>query len=106
VRTNRRDLAVLRALGSTRGQLDAVTAWQAAPFLLATLIVGLPIGVALGRWAFTLFARSLAVVDDATVSVGILGALVASILVAFAIAAFVSVLIARRDRSTVVLRGD
>jgi ABC-type lipoprotein release transport system permease subunit len=106
VRTNRRDLAVLRALGATRAQLDAVTAWQAAPFILATLVVGLPIGVALGRWAFTLFARSLAVVDEATVSAAMLGVLVAGVFVAFAIAAFVSVVVARRDRSAAVLRGD
>ncbi len=106
VRTNRRDLAVLRALGATRGQLDAVTAWQAAPFALATVLVGLPIGLALGRWAFRLFARSLAVVDEATVSVATLGALLAATALAFAVATLVSVIVARRTRAATSLRGE
>ena len=52
-RMNRHDLAVLRALGSTRRQLDGVTAWQVAPFALAIVAVGLPIGILFGRRLFT-----------------------------------------------------
>jgi hypothetical protein len=106
VRGNRRELAVLRALGSTRSQLDAVTAWQAAPFALAAIVIGLPLGIALGRWAFGLFARSLAVVDRATISAATLGTLVGATLLALTVAAFISVVVGRRTLAAVLLRGD
>jgi hypothetical protein len=106
VRTNRRDVAVLRALGSTRGQLDAVTAWQAAPYALATIVLGLPLGIAIGRWAFTLFARSLAVVDQATTSAATLGTLAGATLLAVVVAGLISVVVARRTLAAVLLRGD
>ena len=53
VRANRHDLAVLRVVGCTRGQLDTVTAWQVTPFALGAVLLGIPLGVALGRFAFT-----------------------------------------------------
>ena len=51
-RANRHDLAVLRAVGCTGRQLDAVTAWQALPAAVAALVIGIPLGIALGRWTF------------------------------------------------------
>ena len=49
VRAQRRDLAVLRALGARRRQLRAIVHWQATLVALAILVVGLPVGIALGR---------------------------------------------------------
>ena len=37
VHANRHDLAVLRVVGCTRRQLDAITAWQAAPFAVGAV---------------------------------------------------------------------
>ena len=39
-------------------------AWQAVPPGLAALVIGVPLGIAVGRLAFSAFARSIAVVDD------------------------------------------
>jgi FtsX-like permease family len=55
-RRRRRDFAILRTLGLLRGQLIAVTAWQAAAMTGLALLVGLPLGVAAGHWAWDLFA--------------------------------------------------
>ncbi|MGA8458156.1 MAG: ABC transporter permease, partial [Streptosporangiaceae bacterium] len=55
-RRRRRDFAVLRTLGLLRGQLIAITAWQAAAMTGLALLVGLPLGVAGGHWAWGLFA--------------------------------------------------
>jgi ABC-type lipoprotein release transport system permease subunit len=49
VRHRRSDLAVLRALGMTRGQTRAIVAAQATVLALIGVVVGLPLGVALGR---------------------------------------------------------
>ena len=55
-RRRRRDFAILRTLGLLRGQLIAITAWQAAAMTGLALLVGLPLGVAGGHWAWGLFA--------------------------------------------------
>ena len=55
-RRRRRDFAVLRTLGLLRAQLIAITAWQAAAMTGLALLVGLPLGVAGGHWAWSLFA--------------------------------------------------
>ncbi len=58
-RRRRRDFAVLKALGMARSQLSAVTAWQVTTLTGLALLVGLPLGVAAGHWAWGLFARNL-----------------------------------------------
>ena len=103
-RTNRHDLAVLRVIGCTRGQLDAVTAWQVTPLALGAVLVGIPIGVAFGRVAFRQFAQSLAVADDASTSAAMWVALVVAVLLAAALADVFAVLAARRSRAAAVLR--
>ena len=97
VRTNRRDLAVLAAMGCTPRQVDEVTAWHMAPFALAALFVGLPAGLLLGHVAFTRFARSIAVVDDAVTPLPVLVLLIAATLVALAVAVIGSVVLRRRE---------
>jgi hypothetical protein len=103
-RASRHDLAVLRVIGSTRRQLDAVTAWQVAPFALAAALLGIPFGIALGRLLYRLFAQSLAVVNDASTSAAVFGALVLAVLMASAIADLVAMTVTRRTRAQDVLR--
>ena len=102
---SRRDLAVLQAVGCTTRQLKAVTAWQAVPTALAAVLFGVPVGIALGRWAFRQFAHSLAVVDGASTTMVIVGALVAAVLAAAAVAAVLSLLVARRISASTTLRA-
>ena len=65
---------------------------------IATLAVGLPVGIAIGRWVFTQFAHSLAVVDGATTSPANLALLAAATVAAIALATLMSVVLARRTR--------
>ncbi len=69
VRRRRRDLAVLRAVGFRGGQTRSAVAWQATSLALVGVVVGLPLGVAVGRWAWTLVADGLGVLDDPSVPV-------------------------------------
>jgi FtsX-like permease family/MacB-like periplasmic core domain len=69
VRRRRRDLAVLKALGLTRAQLLRVVSWQASALAAVALLVGLPLGVVAGRWAWDLFAASAGVGRGADVPV-------------------------------------
>jgi hypothetical protein len=69
VRRRRRDLALLKALGFTPQQLARVVAWQATVTALAGVLVGVPLGILIGRQLWTLFARSINAVPDPSVSI-------------------------------------
>lgn len=58
-RRRRRDVALLRALGFARGQLRRLLAGEATTFLVLSLVVGIPVGIVVGRLAWTLAADGL-----------------------------------------------
>jgi ABC-type antimicrobial peptide transport system permease subunit len=88
VRRRRRDLAVLKTLGLLGSQMIKVVCWQASALTAVALLVGLPAGVLVGRWAWALFAGSAGVADQADVPVAlILLAVPATLLLANLIAA-------------------
>jgi hypothetical protein len=61
IRRRRRDLAVLKSLGFVRRQISATVAWQATTMVGIALLIGLPVGVVVGRWAWTFFANAIGV---------------------------------------------
>ncbi len=83
----RRDFATLKALGLVRRQVQAVTAWQATALTALALLAGLPLGVAVGRWAWALFSGGLGIPPGALVPVPFMLLMVpAAILAANAVA--------------------
>jgi ABC-type antimicrobial peptide transport system permease subunit len=88
VRRRRRDLALLKTLGFTRRQVLGTVAWEASAFAAVALLVGLPLGVVAGRWAWSLFANAAGVSAVATVPLAtVLLAIPATLLAANLIAA-------------------
>ena len=88
VRRRRRDLAVLKTLGLRRSQVIRVVSWQASALAAAALLVGLPLGVLAGRWAWALFAGSAGVSDQADIPVAlVLATIPAALLLANLLAA-------------------
>ena len=69
VRHRRRELAILKTLGFVRGQVLAAVAWQASIMVAVALVVGLPLGVGAGRFAWNVFAEDLGVLPEAVVPV-------------------------------------
>ena len=69
VRRRRRDLALLKALGFTPRQLAAAIAWQATVAAVIGIVVGIPLGIVVGRELWTLFAHNINAVPDPTVPV-------------------------------------
>jgi hypothetical protein len=87
VRRRRRDLALLKTLGFTRGQLAGAVAWQSTVVAVVGLVIGVPVGIAAGRWLWLAFAHELSAVPDpvvpvASVALAIVGALILANLVA------------------------
>src|SRR6202011_5376157 len=72
VRRRRRDLALLKTLGFTQRQLAATVAWQASVAAVFGIVVGLPLGIAAGRWLWTLFARNIDAVPHPTVPLSVI----------------------------------
>jgi hypothetical protein len=69
VRQRRRQLAVLKALGLRRGQLRAIVAWQVSVILVIAAAIGVPAGVAAGRWAWATFGGVVGFVPVSVVPV-------------------------------------
>ena len=81
------DYAILKALGLRRQQVRAVVGWQAVAAVALALVVGLPLGVAAGRWAWRLFAGIMGVIDTPVVPVvAVLGVAVGALLAAALVA--------------------
>ena len=60
VRRRRRDFALLKTLGFTRGQLAAAVAWQSSAIAVIGLVAGVPLGIAAGRWLWLTASVALA----------------------------------------------
>jgi FtsX-like permease family len=88
VRRRRRDLALLKTLGFTRGQLAGAVAWQSTVAAVVGVIIGVPLGIAAGRWLWTLFARELSAVPEPVIPVAsVILAAVAALVLANLVAA-------------------
>ena len=63
-RSRRRDFAMLKVLGMLRRDLGAVAFWQVATVTAVALTIGVPLGIAGGRWAWQLFASQAGLAGD------------------------------------------
>jgi len=106
LRAHRRDLAVLRALGFRRRDVDHAVAWQSIVYMFTALAVGVPLGVVVGRFALRLYAERLGVVPEPVIPWAQLGLLSA---VAVAIAGTMGMALSRATSSAnpaVALRAE
>ena len=71
VRRRRRDLAMLKTLGLVRRQVLSVVEWQALSLAGVALLIGVPLGLLAGRWAWALFASSAGLAPAASIPVAL-----------------------------------
>jgi ABC-type lipoprotein release transport system permease subunit len=67
VRRRRRDLAVLKALGFHPNQVRASIVWQGTTITVIGLVIGIPLGVLLGRFAWRLVADGIGISTASTI---------------------------------------
>jgi hypothetical protein len=106
VRQRRRQLGLLKALGLTRRQARETVAWQASTILLVAAAVGVPLGIAAGRWAWASFAASLGVVPVTVIPALALLAGLGCLLAAGNLLAAVPASVAARTRPAAVLQAE
>jgi ABC-type lipoprotein release transport system permease subunit len=106
VQRHRRDLAILKTIGFVGRQVSATVAWQATALELVALLVGVPCGLALGRWTWDVVAGSVG--SDSPAILPVLGVFIvfaAALLVANLLAAAPG-LIARSVRPAHAFRNE
>ncbi len=106
VRRRRRDLAVLKTLGSTRRQLASVVAWQSSIAVTIGTVVGVPLGIVLGRSLWTVFANEIHAVPAPTVPAPSIVLIAVGALVLANVVAAVPGRIAARTPTALLLRTE
>jgi FtsX-like permease family/MacB-like periplasmic core domain len=106
VHRRRRDLALLRTLGFTDRQLLSAVAWQASVAGAVGAVFGIPLGIVVGRWLWTLFADNIYAVPHPTEPVLAIVIVAASALVLANVVAALPGRSAAKTSSAQVLRGE
>jgi hypothetical protein len=106
VRRRRRDLALLKTLGFTERQLAATVAWHATTAVAIGVVLGVPLGIAIGRWLWDLFAQEINAVPAPTVPVLQVVLIALGALVLANIVAAIPGRLAARTPTALVLRAE
>jgi len=106
IRRRRRDLAVMKTIGFVTRQVRASVAWQATVLAVVTIVIGLPIGIATGRWAWSILAHQLGFLSEPVVSVGGIGILCAATVAAANLIAVLPARAAARTQPALTLRSE
>jgi hypothetical protein len=106
VRRRRRDLAVLKTLGFTERQLAATVAWHSSTAVAIGVVAGVPLGIALGRTLWDLFAHDINAVPAPSVPVGQVALIAVGALVLANVIAAVPGRLAARTPTALVLRSE
>jgi hypothetical protein len=105
-RHRRHDIAILKTLGFTRGQVAAAVAWQATAIVAVGAAIGIPLGLTIGRFAWTLFARDLGVAPEVIAPVAAVVLVLPVALIAANVVAAIPGWLAARVRPAPVLRTE
>jgi hypothetical protein len=103
VARRRHEIGLLKALGFVKGQVGATVCWQASTVALVGIIVGLPLGVALGQAVWRAFATNLGAVPVPVVPVEVVAALGVGVLVVANLLALAPAVVAARSKTTAQL---
>jgi hypothetical protein len=106
VRARRRDIAVLRTLGLVRRQVGLTVAAQATTTVVVGAVVGVPLGIAAGRWSWALVATGLGVVDAPVVSALLIAGIIVGGTFLAILLASVPAAVASRLRPAAILRSE
>ena len=106
VKSRRRDLAVLRTLGFTGGQIRRSVHVQSVATVVVAVVIGAPLGLVVGRVLWRQFADQLGVVPEPAGPWRPLALVVAGALVAALLAAQLPAILATRERPADGLRTE
>ncbi len=106
VTRRRQEVGLLKSLGFLRRQVVSTVLWQTTTVALIGLVVGVPLGVAIGRLVWRAFADYLGVVPVPVVTLPEIGAIALGTLVVANLLAAGPALAAARIRPASLLRAE
>jgi len=105
VSRRRREIGLLKVLGFVNRQVAAAVAWQTMTLALIGIIVGVPLGVVVGRATWKAFANNLGAVPVSIVPIWLVVVLVAGVIVVANLLAIGPALVAMRSKPATLLRA-
>ena len=105
MRRRRRDVAILKTLGFVGRDVSNTARWQALALAGTALVVGIPLGLLVGRGLWTIFAHELGVADHTSIPAGPVAFAIPATLILASIVATIPGRLARRTRPAIVLRS-
>ncbi len=93
------EMGLLRALGFVNVQVGATVLWQATTVALVGIVVGVPLGIIVGRAVWNAFATNLGAVPVAAVPASTLAVLAIAVLVVANVLAVIPAVTSARTRS-------
>lgn len=106
IRRRRRDLAILKTIGFVKRQVRGAVAWQSSVIAILSVMLGIPVGLALGRWGWMLVAGQFGVVPAPVVPALFLGLLPLGAALLANLVAVIPGRIAAHTRPALVLRSE
>ncbi len=103
-RRRQRDVAVLKMLGFVRRQVAAMACWQGLALTAVALLIGVPVGLILGRWSWFAFADQVGVARTVTIPWLATLAVIPLALIVAVLASVLPAVIARRTRPVTFLQ--
>jgi len=104
VARRRRQVALLKVLGFVRRQVLSAVCWQAITVVAIGLVIGVPVGLEIGRAVWRTFASHLGAVPVAVVPVGLVSIVCAVIVVGGVALAIIPAALAVRVQPAEALR--
>jgi len=106
VTRRRAEAGLLKVLGFARYQVAAVVSWQATTVALAGTVAGVPLGIAVGKVLWRVFATNFGVVPLTVVQALPVAAIAVGVLAAANALAFLPALLAARAHPAQLLRAE
>ncbi len=106
IRRRRRDLAILKTLGFLGRQIRAAVAWQATVLVVVSLLIGVPLGIAAGRWGWRAFAENVSVLPVPKIPWVAVALIVPGVIALANLIALVPGRIAARTEAARILRSE
>jgi hypothetical protein len=105
VSTRRQEIGLLKVLGFVNGQIASTVSWQASTLALVGTLIGVPLGIVVGRTVWRAFAINLGAVPVPVVPFWLVGLLVVGVLVVANLIALAPAMVATRSRPRDLLRA-
>jgi ABC-type lipoprotein release transport system permease subunit len=102
----RREMALLKSLGFVRRQIALSVSWQTTTVAVIGILLGIPLGIALGRVVWSAFASNLGVPAPPVVTVWVIAAIAVGTLVVANVLAVGPAFVASRAKAASLLNAE